>query len=182
MNSYIKVFAILLAVLLLYIYPIYTAFQQQDDISELVVLRATTAFVDAVRDKGYISPTMYTDFRQAIEATGLDFDVQMEHESKKYVPVYDDPTRPETFRGTYEVHYDAFYNAQILPVLFPGSSAPRDDPSRRYKLRVGDTFTVTVKNVSRTPGTVLFDFLNSTVSPNDKMFIPYGGVVRNEVD
>lgn len=124
MNSYIKVFAILLAVLLLYIYPIYTAFQQQDDISELVVLRATTAFVDAVRDKGYISPTMYTDFRQTIEATGLDFDVQMEHESKKYVPVYDDPTRPETFQGTYEVHYDAFYNAQILPVLFPGSSAP----------------------------------------------------------
>lgn len=182
MNSVIKVFAMLLAVLLLYIYPIYTAFQQQDELSELVVLRATTAFVDAVRDKGYISPVMYTDFQQAVEATGLLFDVQMEHESKKYVPVYDDPTRPETFRGTYDVHYDAFYNAQILPVLFPDHGAPRDDPARRYKLRVGDTFNVTVKNISRTPGTVMFDFLNNTVSPDDKIFIPYGGVVRNEVD
>ncbi len=124
MNSYIKVFAILLAVLLLYIYPIYTAFQQQDDISELVVLRATTAFVDAVRDKGYISPTMYTDFRQTIEATGLDFDVQMEHESKKYVPVYDDPTRPETFQVRMKCITMRFTTLRSCRCCFPVALPP----------------------------------------------------------
>lgn len=182
MNSISKIFALLIAVLLLYLYPISEAFEQQDDISELVVLKATTTFVDAVRDKGYVSPTMYNDFMEAIAATGNTFDVQMEHSSKKYVPVYDDPTRQETFRGSYEVHYDAFYNAQILPILFPNSAAEKDDSSRRYKLRVGDTFAVTVKNMNRTPGTILFDFLNQAISPNDKIFIPYGGVVRNEMD
>lgn len=182
MNSISKILAVLIAVLLLYLYPISAAFEQQDDISELVVLKATTTFVDAVRDKGFVSPTMYNDFMEAIGATGNTFDVQMEHGSKKYVPVYDDPTRPETFRGSYEVHYDAFYNAQILPILFPNSTAEKDDPSRRYKLRVGDTFAVTVKNTNRTPGTILFDFLNQAISPNDKIFIPYGGVVRNEID
>lgn len=117
-----------------------------------------------------------------IAATGNSFDVQMEHGSKKYVPVYDDPTRPETFRGSYEVHYDMFYNAQILPVLFPNSAVAKDDPMRRYKLHVGDTFTVTVKNTNRTPGTILFDFLNQAISSNEIIFIPYGGVVRNEMD
>lgn len=182
MNSFSKVFAVLIAVLLLYLYPISAAFDQQDDISELVVLKATTTFVDAVRDKGYLAPSMYNDFMEAIAATGNTFDVRMEHGSKKYVPVYDDPTRPDTFRGSYEVHYDAFYNAQILPVLFPNSAVVKDDPTRRYKLRVGDTFAVTVKNTNRTPGTILFDFLNQAISPNEKIFIPYGGVVRNEID
>jgi len=180
MNSILKVFAVIIAILLLYIFPISAAFDQQDDVSELVVLRATTSFVDAVRDKGFISPSMYNDFLQAIHATGNTFDVQMEHGQKRYIPVYDDPARPETFRNEYEVHFDRFYNAQILHVLFPDSAAGKDDPSRRYKLHAGDTFYVTVKNTNRTNGTILHDFLNNASSPHEKIFIPYGGAVRNE--
>jgi hypothetical protein len=182
MNSYMKVFSILLAVLLLYLYPIYTAFQQQDDLSELVAMKATTTFVDSVRDKGYISPTMYNDFVEALSVTGLVFDVQIQHESKKYVPVYTDVTRPETFQNRYELHTDNFYQAQIMATLFPEQSVRKDDPLRRYKLRIGDTFAVTVANKSRTPGTVMFDFINNAVSASEKIVIPYGGVVRNEVD
>lgn len=180
MNSIIKVFAIFIAILLLYIFPISAAFDQQDDVSELVVLRATTAFVDAVRDKGYVSPAMYSDFFQAIHATGNLFDVQMEHGQKRYVPVYDDPARPETFRDKYEVHYDAFYDAQILPVLFPQSPAGKEDPARRYKLHAGDTFYVVVKNTNRTNGAILRDFLNNDSSPHEVIVVHYGGVVRNE--
>jgi len=182
MNSFLKMFAVLIAILLLYIFPVSAAFDQQDDVSELVVMRATTSFVDAVRDKGYISPVMYDDFLQTIHATGNTFDVQMEHGQKRYDPVYDDPSRPETFRGEYDVHYDMFYNAQILPVLFPDSAAGKDDPSRRYRLHAGDTFYVVVKNTNRTNGTILHDFLNNAISPNEKIVIPYGGVVRNEDD
>lgn len=182
MNSFIKIFAVLVAVLLLYIYPLSASFDQQDDISELVALRATTAFVDAVRDKGGITPVMYNDFATALAATGNTFDIWMEHDSKKYVPVYDDPTRPETFQGHYEVQYDAFFNAQILPVLFPNNQVAKDDPSRRYRMRAGDSFSVIVRNTNRTVGTLFFDLLNSTISPNEKIVIPYGGAVRNEMD
>ncbi|HUC91960.1 MAG TPA: hypothetical protein VMS09_08020 [Paenibacillus sp.] len=182
MNSFSKVFAILISILLLYVFPISATFNQQDDVSELVALRATTSFVDAVRDKGFITPTMYNDFLQAIHATGNTFDVQMEHGQKRYIPVYDDPARPDTFRNDYTVQYDKFYNAQILPVLFPDSAAGKDDPKRRYKLQAGDTFYVVVKNTNRTNGTILHDFLNNASSPQEKIFIPYGGVVRNEDD
>lgn len=182
MNSLIKIFAVLIAVLLLYLYPLSAAFDQQDDISELVVLRATTNFVDAVRDKGGITPTMYNDFVTALAATGNAFDVRLEHDSKKYVPVYDDPTRPETFKGSYEVQYDAFFNAQILPILFPDNQAPKDDSSRRYFMHAGDSFSVIVRNTNRTAGTLFFDFLNNANSPNEKIVIPYGGVIRNEMD
>lgn len=180
MNSFSKVFAIIMAILLLYIFPISAAFDNQDDVSELVVLRAVTTFVDAVRDKGYISPTMYNDFVQGLHATGNTFDIQMEHGQKRYDPVYEDPTRPETFRDAYAIHYETFYNAQMLPVLFPNTAAGKDDQMRRYKLAVGDTFHVVVKNTNRTNGTILHDFVNNASSPHEKIFIPYGGVVRNE--
>lgn len=182
MNTLIKLFAVLIALLLLYLYPLSAAFDQQDDISELVALRATTSFVDAVRDKGGITPAMYYDFMAALAATGNSFVVEMEHGSKKYVPVYDDPTRPETFRGIYEIHFDSYYDAQILPVLFPDNTLARDDPSRRYRMRAGDSFSVTVRNTNRTAGTLVFDMLNNTISPNEKIVIPYGGMVRNEMD
>ncbi|WFB59579.1 hypothetical protein [Paenibacillus sp. BR1-192] len=182
MNTLLKLFAVLIALLLLYLYPLSAAFDQQDDISELVALRATTSFVDAVRDKGGITPVMYNDFMAALAATGNSFAVEMEHGSKTYVPVYEDPTRPETFRGTYEIHYDAYYNAQILPVLFPGNTLAKDDPSRRYRMRVGDSFSVTVRNTNRTAGTLIFDMLSNTISPNEKIVIPYGGTVRHAMD
>ncbi|MNN85985.1 hypothetical protein D3C81_2033350 [compost metagenome] len=69
-----------------------------------------------------------------------------------------------------------------MATLFPKQSMPKDDPLRRYKLQIGDTFAVTVANKSRTPGTVMFDFINNAVSASEKIVIPYGGVVRNEVD
>ena len=180
MDSLSKVFAVLIAILLLYVFPISAAFDNQDDVSELIALREVTAFVDAVRDKGYISPAMYTEFEQALQATGNTFDIQMEHGHKRYDPVYSDPARPETFLGKYEVHYDTFYSSQILPVLFTDSAVTKDDPGRRYNLQEGDTFMVTVKNTNRTSGTILHDALNNASSPSEKIFIPYGGIVRNE--
>jgi hypothetical protein len=52
--------------------------------------------------------------------------------------------------------------------------------SRRYKLAVGDTFYVVVKNTNRTNETILHDFLNNASRTHVKIFIPYGGMVRNE--
>ncbi|MCD1261266.1 hypothetical protein B5M42_020915 [Paenibacillus athensensis] len=179
MNSLTKVFAILIAVLLLYIFPISAAFDHQDDVSELVVLRTVTTFVDAVRDKGYISPEMYNDFFAELHATGNTFDIQMEHDHKRYDPVYDDPLNPATFHNEYAVHYDSFYNAQIMKVLFPDTTAAKDALNRRYLLDAGDYFYVTVKNTNRTNGTVLRDFLNNANSSSVKIFVPYGGMVRN---
>ena len=174
----------ILAVLLLYIYPISESFERQDDVSYVVAFRTVTNFVDSVRNKGYITPTMYNEFHEQLHATGNTYDVQMEHYHKKYDPVYQDnlfdPTQPSTFQGDFQVNDDGFYNEQIFKVLFPDNADPKDSKTRRYRMSVGDLFKVTVVNTNRTNATVLRDILNNGNSPTEKIVIPYGGMVQNE--
>lgn len=85
-----KIIVSFLAIILLYIYPLYQGMERQDDRSQMVVQRSVTRFVDAVRTKGYVTPTMYRQFNEEIAATGNVFDIEMVHEHKLYIPVYRD--------------------------------------------------------------------------------------------
>jgi hypothetical protein len=177
-NMFEKVFALLLAILVLYMWPISSSLNKQDDVSEIVVLNSVTNFVDSVRDKGTITPKMYNEFVDRIMLTGNTYDVQMEHKHKRYDPNYNNAG---TFVGGFTVNYEGFYNAQINKVLFPNSSDSIDSPNRVYKLAAGDFFSVTVKNTNRTTATLINDILSQTInSPNSKIVIPYGGMVLNE--
>ncbi|RRJ54887.1 hypothetical protein EHV15_35535 [Paenibacillus oralis] len=178
-NHILKVFTLILAVLLLYMWPISSAFDNQDDISEIVVMNAVTKFVDSVRDKGFITPSMYNEFADQMALTGNTYNIQMEHLHKRYDPNYNDAGE---FQGGFSVNYEGFYNAQINDKLFPRNSSEKiDNPNRIYKLAAGDFFTVTVKNTNRTPATLINDILKGTINaPNEKIVVPYGGMVLNE--
>lgn len=180
MGNYVgKVFALILAVLLLFMWPISSSLEKQDDVSLIVVLNSVAKFVDSVRDKGYITPIMYNELVNQMGLTGNTYDIQMEHLHKRYDPVYDDAG---TFLGGYNVNYEGFYNAQINDKLFPRNSSEKtDSPNRIYKLAEGDFFNVTVKNTNRTPSTLVSDVLMGTINaPNEKIVVPYGGMVHNE--
>lgn len=180
-NSISKWFAALLALLLLYVVPAGELSRRQDDLSRLVVYQSVTKFVDGVRTKGYITPTMYNDFIQELAATGNEYDVQMEHQHKKYHPVYADPADPDTFLHRYEVVYDAYYQEDLMRYLFPDSEQPKDDESRMYRLTVGDLFQVRVQSLNRTPGMVMLDALTGANSGGKAAIaFPYGGLVLNE--
>lgn len=181
MNAISKIFAAIVAVLLLYVYPIADSYEKQDDISFLMTNKLIVNFVDSVRNKGHITPTMYNDFVQALELTGNTFDIQIVHLHKRYTPVYTDPANPGTFQSKFDVNYDGFYHEQIMTVLFPNNGLFADDPRRIYKLTVGDYVSVTVRNTNRTNATLLRDFLNqSNTGDNTIINIPYGGMVLNE--
>lgn len=180
MNPIPKILALLLIVVLIFIYPLSKELSQQDDLSYLLVHKATTEFVDAVRDKGYITPQMYEDFVQLIHKTGNLYDISLAHEQKRVVPVYTDPANPSTFQNRYETHYDGQYTSQILSVLFPNNTKPKNDESRKYKLYVGDYFNVVVKNINRTTGDYIRDFINLNHTDRHRIYIPYGGMVLNE--
>lgn len=77
-----KLLGALLAVLLLYIVPAAQAAERQDDISGLNTYHSTVRFVDMVRTKGYITPTMYNDFMRDLELTGNIYEVDLEHMHK----------------------------------------------------------------------------------------------------
>lgn len=182
MSSIVSKFvAVLIAVVVMFIYPAAEAYQRQDDLSRVVVYNAVTQFVDAVRNKGYLTPVMYQDFMNQIHATGNEFEVQMEHLHKKYTPVYSDAANPDTFQHDIDVSYAGFYSADIMSVIFPDSKVEKDADARKYKMNVGDYFKVTVRNINRTAGTVMMDFVSGTLSGDAPvMAYPYGGMVLNE--
>ncbi|MCJ8012531.1 hypothetical protein MUG84_12400 [Paenibacillus sp. KQZ6P-2] len=182
MSSMVSKFvAVLIAVVLMFIYPAAGAYQKQDDLSRVVVYNAVTQFVDAVRNKGYLTPVMYQDFMNEIYATGNDFEVQMEHLHKKYTPVYTDAANPDTFQHDIDVSYAGYYTADIMSVIFPDSTDQKDEDTRKYRMNVGDFFKVTVKNNNRTAGTVMMDFVSGTFSGSTPVLAyPYGGMVLNE--
>lgn len=181
MNWISKMFAAILAVLLLYAFPASEAAERQDDISAIVVHNSVMNFVDSVRSKGYITPVMYSEFVQMISSTGNTFDIELEHLHKKYDPVYTDPADPGTFQNEFAVNYDGFYTPQMMEILFPDLGWAKDDERRKYKLTVGDFFTVKVKNTNRTNASILRDFLNGTNTGDPaRIVVNYGGMVLNE--
>lgn len=182
LNYFGKVFTAMLAVLLLYIWPTSEAFERQDDISYLVAFNSVTSFVDSVRNKGYITPKMYNDFTTELSLTGNLYDIEIEHKHKRYNPVYIDPANPNTFQDSFNVDYEAFYEKQILSVIFPANStAGKTDDSRKYKLTEGDYFSVKIQNTNKTNAGRLREFLNGGFSPSNlRIYIPYGGMVTNE--
>jgi len=180
-NAISKIVAAILAVMLLYVYPVADSYEKQDKISYVITNKLIVNFVDSVRNKGHITPTMYNDLEQALQLTGNTFELQMEHQHKRYTPVYTDPANPGTFQSSFEVNYDGFYHEQIMQILFPDNYKAIDDPSRVYRLTVGDYFKVTVRNTNRTNATLLRDMLNqSNTGDNTTIYIPYGGMVLNE--
>lgn len=180
MNAIEKVFAILLAVCLLFLFPLSHTYEQEDEISYLVAFQAVTEFVDSVRDKGYITPRMYNEFEDRLSATGNSYDIQMQHARKRYTPVYQDPANPSTFQNRIEVHDEVWYQSQIMQIIFPDNSLAMDQLERRYELHTGDLFKVTIENQNATQAGVFRSFLTQQEDSSSRILIPYGGMVRNE--
>ena len=91
-----RVFSILISILILFILPLYIAFEKMDDISYSLALKITSNFVDNVTAKGYLTKEMYNDYISRLSVTGNVYDVKMEHVAKKYEPalfVYNDKNR-----------------------------------------------------------------------------------------
>ena len=64
-----RVFAIIFAVLVFFIMPLYMTFEKRDDISYALALKITSNFVNTVKSKGYLTAEMYADFVSELGAT-----------------------------------------------------------------------------------------------------------------
>jgi len=78
---------VIVSIFLLFIFPVYMAYEKKDDISYALAMRYTQDFVDEVRNKGYITKYMYEDYRAKLKITGNSYDIQMRHEYKRYDPI-----------------------------------------------------------------------------------------------
>ena len=141
-DTLITIIAILLAAILMFIFPLMSVAERGDDMSSLTVQTATTEFVDNSRAVGKITLDNYQKLVNTIEATGNTYDIEME------VKVLDENVGKKSAwtSGTVigENIYYSVYTSQITDVL--------TDPNGTgtYKMAEGDIFSVSVKNTNRT--------------------------------
>lgn len=173
-----KTFALVLAVLLLYIFPVENMLSRQDDMTRVFVLNETAEFVDAVRNLGYITPVMYLQFSEVLSASGNRYQIEMEHRHVSIIPIYTDPDDMTSFQHDYSRNEYATYTDEILETLFSQTASASSD--RYYYLSKGDIFTVQVSNVNKTTATRVQEMLMMNDLPTKRIIVRYGGMVRDE--
>jgi hypothetical protein len=166
-DTLITVTAIFLAAILMFVFPLMTISERNDDISEMAVQTATVEFVDNIRQTGKITQENYDSYIQTLSATGNSYDVEME------VKVLDENPGKKTSQVSSDkigenVYYSE-YTSQITDAL---------SSSGKRVLKEGDIVSVSVKNTNTTIGQMLKNFFYS-ISGNDSYQIEasHSGVV-----
>lgn len=165
--------ACILAVVLMIIFPIQNALEQQDKTSQIIVFTETARFVDAVRNTGRIEPELYQRFVKNLSKTGLAYTVEMEHLDHIVEPAYDDDGN---FLDEYFYSYEGHYTDEIMDVLFTNDGS--DD--RSYYFGKGDYFTVNVINSNKTLATKVKEWVIQNPLSATKIFVRYGGQIKSE--
>ena len=167
-DTLITVVAILLAAILMFIFPLLSVSERSDDISQLSVRTAVTEFVDDSRAVGKITMDNYTKLVTTINATGNSYDIEME------LKVLDENIGKKSAwtSGTVigENVYYSVYTSQIMDVLESGSS---------YAMKEGDIFSASVKNINRTMAqTIRSAFYSITGSDTYQIEAQHAGLVQ----
>ena len=160
------VFAMIVSLILMFLFPMIDSWSLQDNLSYVVCYAATVDFVDTARNTGYISQELYDSFLSKLLATGNTYDITMEHREfnedlKAYLNTY-----------TYE----------ILNDIEKGIKDKDGNPQHVHKMDKQDYFYVTIKNTNRTQASLLSDFFSSSTGTNAKIAVAYGGVVWSSRD
>lgn len=150
-DSLTTIVAIFLAAILMFIFPLMSISERNDDIAQLAVQTATVEFVDDIRSTGKITEEKYNAFMQTLGATGNSYDVEME------VKVLDEnPGKKTTWAQPDKIGeniYYSVYDSQIQSALFS-----EEGNGGYYPLKEGDVVSVSVKNTNTTISQMLRNF------------------------
>lgn len=164
--------ASIVAVVIIVLFPIYNIAVRQDSIANNMVVRATTSFVDDVRNKGYIDKETYGKYLNELDKSGNTYDVEME--------VYK-PILLETSEGSdeYEEKYEIDYTTDILSNMDDKSLNKNTGSIKNknsYYLEEDYKFYVRVKNNNITQAQILLGRLLGG-KQNERIIVNYGGMV-----
>jgi hypothetical protein len=141
-DTLITIVAILLAAILMFVFPLMSVAERSDDMSSLTVQTATTEFVDNSRAVGKITMANYQKLVSTLGATGNTYDIEME------VKILDENVGKKSAwtSGTVigENIYYSVYTAQIMEVLTD------ENGTSSYNMSEGDILSVSVKNTNKT--------------------------------
>jgi len=179
-DSIITVVAILVAAILMFVFPLLSVAERSDDIAQLAVQTATIEFVDNIRSTGKIQESSYNSYIQTLAATGNSYDAEIE------VKVLDEnPGKKVTWASGDKIGenvYYSIYTSQILETFEKErEQAKKTNDSNSevaYLLKEGDMVTVSVKNTNLTLSQILRNFFYSvTGSNNYQVAAKHSGIV-----
>ena len=142
-DTLITIIAIFLAAVLMFIFPLMSMSERNDDIAQSVVQTATSEFVDQISVSGLIKPVDYEAYEQKLAATGNTYDIEIEVQHLDENPGKKSATTSADAIGE-NVRYSTF-TSDILGNMYPSSGG-----SANYKLKKGDNVIVTAKNTNTT--------------------------------
>ena len=149
----ISIFAIVLSVVLMFIFPLMTMSDRNEAVAQLPVDIATIEFVDTVRTTGVITRGEYDKFTSNIASTGNTYNIELEVSIKD-----ENPGRKMTVNSggsdIGENVYYSIYTSQIEEMI---------RTKEEYKLKEGDVFSVSVKNTNQTISQQLKNFFYTVV-------------------
>ena len=139
-DTLITVVAILLAAILMFLFPLMSVSERSDDVSQLAVQTAVNEFVDNSATSGKITIENYSKLVNKLNATGNAYEIEME------VKLLDENVGKKTAWTQSQVigenTYYSVYTSQIMDVL--------EQENTSYNMKEGDIFSVKVKNTGKT--------------------------------
>lgn len=139
-DTFVTIIAIFLAAILMFIFPLMTLADRNDDVTALTVQTATADFVDEIRRTGKLTLDQYNSFIARLATTGNAYDIEMVFKILDEIPGKKDTISNPIVIGE-NVYYSKF-KIQIEEIL--GSTATNNT----YYLKEGDIVSVTVKKTS----------------------------------
>lgn len=170
MNSFDKIVALMIAILLLFIAPILYLAQKQDAITQSYVMSETVAFVDAIKNNGYLTDDMYNLFIRKLDDTNNLYEVKIEHAHQVINPLYKEESGE--FLNDVSINYKTTYEDTILKEIYEGSGI--------YTFDQGDYISVKIVNRSKTFAAKLQQIIYAREIPSIQIYVTYGGMIRDE--
>lgn len=158
-----KIALIFFAMYVLIINPMVNILQEQDETSRIFVNAETNEFLEMTTNKGQISEEALDMFQRKISATGNLYDVELTHD--KYV--LGSNTGSGLAGSNYVIKNDSVIRNEINTTGY-------------YSMDKNDYFSIEVVMKNRTLATQMQEFAFKIPMGNNRMFIKYGGVVKND--
>ena len=150
-DSAMTIVAIFLAAILMFVFPLMTMADKDDDVSTLSIQTTTTEFVDNVRTTGKITQDDYDNLVLTLAATGNTYDVEIT------VQVLDENPSKKSTSSTQTIGDNVYYTMYTTQVL----DDIEDDGV--LTLKEGDIVAVNVENTNTTIAQQLRNFLYSVL-------------------
>lgn len=151
-DTLITIIGIFLAAILMFVFPLMTVSNTQDDISQVAVQSLVAEFVNNSATKGKITQDDYNAFLSKLYATGNTYDIQLEHKI-----ITTNPNKGASDQLGENLYYSV-YNSTIID-----SSTTGINNKKEYLMKKGDYIIVTVKNTNITIASQIKNFLYSIV-------------------